>query len=450
MHVRMRWPLNLIGALGIASVLWIAPATRGESAPAANAYQLLAHVGQPGFPYSGTEILSYTRLPWYLLPAQAVGYAGTYRLQVHFAVASPTHFRVDMLTISPALESGSLTVAVNGRAVSSYDSRTNTASRGVIPWRLYRFEFPFLLSYLQGGSFLSPGTSPTQSIQQFLTDLRSPAFPLCLQHFARIIRQGQLLGRPVDVIDFGPLQTTAYITGCTFSHPGHCVHHAHSRGYGRVWVARGHPFVLQYTQYGLSSDVHNLDTFGVGYRLHVTSLHRSVNTSALRLNAPVPVMGTGRWNALSSGSGSTSGPNGPTLPPVFLIAGAPAGLRSDGSDTHEEGPLPRTVAVNQLFSTGRKVTRYTRAVGGARRPFGLYVAGPYVLIQERIRANGLPASLRSGPPQTIGRCPVWSGTYADGQRWVAFSLGRISVLTSTNALSPAQLLAYVGSEVCPR
>ena len=450
MHRHTRWLLNLIGALAVASVIWIAPAMTGGPAPAANAFQLLTQVGHPGFPYSGTEMVSYRQLPWYQLPGQATSYAGTHQLQIHFAVASPTHFRVDVQTVAPVLESGTLTVVVNGRAVSSYDSRTNTAGRGVIPRQLYRFELPYLLRYVQNGLFLGFGSASEPSIQQFLTDLRTPTFPACLQRFARIIRQQQLLGRPVDVIDYGPLLQSTYITGCSFAHPGHCVHHVESRGYGRVWVSRDHPFILQYQQYGLSPDVHNLQSNGVGYRLQVTAFNRNVNSADLALHAPVPVVNTGRWNALSQGSGSTSGPNGPTLPPGFLLAGIPAGLRSEGDDSHKEGPLPRIVAVNQLFSTGRKVTTYIRAVGGARRPFGLYVAGPYVLVQERVRGNGLPAALQTGAPQTIGRCQVWSGTYPDGQLWAAFAQGRVSVLTSTNTLSSPQLLAYVGSEVCPR
>jgi hypothetical protein len=74
-----------------------------------------------------------------------------------------------------------------------------------------------------------------------------------------------------------------------------------------------------------------------------------------------------------------------------------------------------------------------------------FVKGPYLLVQEQLRMDGLPLSLRQGTPQVAGTCQAWTGTYPDGQQWVAFMRHKAAVLISTNTLTGTQLLTYVGS-----
>jgi hypothetical protein len=436
--------LPVVGAIG----LWFVPQTTPGRIPTVNAYGLLAQVSGGQFPYSGTAIVTFTRLPWYLMPTEATPYAGRHQLLVHFMVMNRTHFHVDIETIQPVLESGTLSVTVNGREISSYDSRTNTAGRSFVPPALFKQEKSYLLDYFQNGLVYAGAAGPTPTIQRLLATLRAPTFPLCFGRSAHIVRQQQVLGRTAVVIDYGPLSVSTYITGCSFSHPGHCVHHTVSSGWSRVWVDRAHPFVLKYAQYGMPNDPHNLQFDSSDLTSQVTSVQYGVGPTNLRFYAPVPVVNTSNWIIGASGS-STGGQSSSCAGPAgFLAVGTPRGLRSEGENTVESGPLPRTTAVDALFSTGQRVTTYTRSVGGAERPFGLYVAGPYVLVQQRVQAHGLPVSLQTGSPQLRRGCRIWSGKYADGQRWAAFARGTVSVLVSTNTMSASRLLHYTARKVC--
>jgi hypothetical protein len=77
------------------------------------------------------------------------------------------------------------------------------------------------------------------------------------------------------------------------------------------------------------------------------------------------------------------------------------------------------------------------------------VVGPYLLIQQRLRRHGLPASLQTGTAQPAGRCLTWSGTYPDGQRWLAFQHGAVSVFLLSNLMTQPQLTSYVARDLCP-
>lgn len=446
MH-RTRVVSTTLSALLLGCIVWLIPQLQTGGAVRANAMDLLAQVTNSGFPYSGTSLVTYTQLPWYLLPPDVVPYAGRHRIQVRFQVRDRTHFRVDIETLRPLLEAGTVSIVVNGPEISEYDSRTNTAGRSIIPASVLKLESQYLLPFLESGMALNVNGS-LGTVEAFLAQLRSPSLPACLARMARIIRQEQLLGRTADVIDFGPLQTSTYVTGCTFSHPGVCVHHVESKGWGRVWVSVDHPFVLKYVQHGFSNDAHALDVPNVGVKSHVTSLQQGVGPADLQLHAPVSVVNLGNESVLQSGS---SGGNGPgAVPSGFLPAGTPDGFRNDGTNTMQSGPIPRqTVDMDLLFDKGHKVTTYIRShVGGTMNPFGQYIVGPYVLVQERTRTGGLPAGLRIGEPQQAGRCQVWTGTFKGKQPWAAFARGKVSVLVSTNAMSASQLLGYVASEVC--
>jgi hypothetical protein len=71
-----------------------------------------------------------------------------------------------------------------------------------------------------------------------------------------------------------------------------------------------------------------------------------------------------------------------------------------------------------------------------------------MFVQERLRPDSLPVGLRVGAPQPAGTCQAWTGTYTDGQSWIAFTKKKAAILITTNALKPPQLLNYVRL-LCP-
>ena len=454
----IRWQWAGSAALAAVCVLavGIAVLSGHRTATPANAYEILRRAAQAGssaFPYTGSSDASYVSLPIYQAPARAVLYAGRHHVRVDWAVRDRTHFRVDIHTLSPALEQGTTTVVVNGRVITSYDTRTETAGRSTLPPLVYRAFAPYLLSYLKGGAL--PGflqePDPAQTIQRYLASIRQPNQPFCFPRYARlqIVRQEKLLNRTVDVVDFGPLVSHDVISGCSFQHPGPCVHHRQSFGWARVWVDRDHPFIVRYEQHGMPRDPHSLETASAQLRYSVTALHFGQDPSVAELagyRPPVPVVSTGQWTVLSSGM--SSGPQ--TAPAPFLTPSAPPGVGgrpfvSEGTDQRLDGSLQRTTAVDVVFDQGTHITTYT----SNHRPFGLYASGPYLLVQERIQVHGLPQPLLAGQVTAARRCTIHSGAYTDGQRWASFQHGTVAVLVSTDSVSDHQLVRYVIHDVCP-
>lgn len=454
--IRWQWAGSAALAAVCVLAIGIAVLSGHRTATPANAYEILRRAAQAGgsaFPYTGSSDASYVSLPNYQLPTRAVPYAGRHHVRVDWTVRDRTHYRVDIHTVSPAIERGTTTIVVNGRVIISYDTRTETAGRSTLSPIFYRAFAPYLLSYLKGGAL--PGflqePDPAQTIQRYLASIRQPNQPFCFPRYARvrIVREEQLLNRTVDVVDFGPLVSHDLVTGCSFQHPGPCVHHRQSFGWARVWVDREHPFIVRYEQHGMPRDPHSLETAGAQLRYSVTALHFGQGPSVAEFagyRPPVPVVSTGQWTVLSRGTSS-----GPQMAPApFLTPSAPPGVGgrpfvSEGTDQLLDGPLQRTTAVDVLFDQGTHITTNT----SNHRPFGLYASGPYLLVQERIQVHGLPQPLLAGQVTTTHRCTIHSGAYVDGQRWASFQHGTVAVLVSTDSLSDQRLVRYVIHNVCP-
>jgi hypothetical protein len=112
--------------------------------------------------------------------------------------------------------------------------------------------------------------------------------------------------------------------------------------------------------------------------------------------------------------------------------------------TFSHNPPIKVSEVDALFTHG---AHGSARLGRTKFTFH-YPAGKYLLVQQRIQVGGLPAALQSGTPQTVGSCRAWTGTYPDGQNWLTFAKGNVSVLLSTNAMSPAQLATYAQLRLC--
>lgn len=395
-------------------------------------------------PYSGTaEIVSNqlarttappgsdltrTGYGWEYPPA-AASYLNTRQVEMHFAVRDASHYRFDIQTVQPALEAGTRTVIVQGDLMWMYDTRTDVATRFPVP--------PFnpgatqpdpsaLLSYvlLSGDDLRGLGPSspvqvapdPSSTVDAYLAALNANPLPATTAR-ASVSSHDTLLGHPVDVIDYGPYSGT--------------------QGYTRLWVDSAHPFLLKYEeQYGQAPVGSGDMPHDLLYRVTSLSYGTGPSDTDLSPSFPVPVRTfdqvPGRAIGMSTGGGSPPAP--------FLAIQAPDAsvfqTACDPWDWRQEGPADGTQAITQVFLADHAQCSGT---GGG---------GPYVMVRQRVQAPGLPASLQLGSPVTINGCPIWSGTYPDGQTWAALGVGQVAIQLSSNALSALQLAQYAGTSIC--
>jgi hypothetical protein len=360
------------------------------------------------------------------LPNAAMSYQNTRQIEIRFAVRDATHFRFDIQTILPVLEAGTRTVVVNGSQMTVYDTRSRVAASYPVPGQPATPTTPdpatLLRLLMQGNDLRGYGPlwsltvlpDPTQSLDSYFAALKAAYAPPGTTRTVRIVGQDTLLGRPVEVVDYGPIVGNA--------------------GTDRLWIDMQHPFILQYqAQYSQPEDTtggfpHDLD-------YHVTSLNfgQGPSDSDLQPSFPVPVQTLER--APSQAIGEENGGENPPAP--FLIAPQPdASVFPTACDRWvfiQEGPAYGTQAIEQLFSTSRSM---------CGNPPG---DGQYIMVQQRIQVAGLPAALQVGQPQSLSGCQIYSGAYPDGQHWAAFARGQVSILATTNALSQDQLVTYAGA-----
>lgn len=412
----------------------------------------------PPLAYTGSAEVTYTSLPRIDLPTTASGYAGPHQATVRFAVRDQSHFRVDIQTVSPAIESGTYTEVVNGSTATSYDGVSGLAFRSTIPRKHRSAILHDLLSALESGT-MEPGglgtlPSPTKPVSAYVALLRHPHFapPPPFHFHARIVGHETLLGRPVDVIDVSPVTVKVIGNVCNRTKQGQLCRPSrfHGSNSGRIWVDHVHPFILQYHGYG-TTNVHNLGIVDstIAYRVTSITYGQGPSDQDLQFQPPVKVVRSGTpMSFLPMGSDSGPGP-GVAPPGPFVYPGPPSSGSlsvSNGIQRLGYGPHYKIANVTILFSTGAHGVSYfykPRHLG----PMS-YVKGPYLFIQEQLRPGGLPPQLQAGTPQMAGTCQTWTGSYADGQQWLAFAKKKASVLISTNALTSIQLVQYVAQAMC--
>lgn len=446
---RFDWRIpSLTGVVAAVAIVLAVVLHPGQSSVTpANAYELLRAAAQASanqFPYSGTSEVSYLDLPEYTLPDSAAKAIGKHRTIIHWQVQDATHFRVDIHTVSPALDAGHETVVVRGEKIFRYDTRTETAAVGTL-FPFVRKSFgPQLLPYLRfGGEYgqaLEP--DPAQTIQAYLAQQESARAKV--HGYARITGHTVFLGRKVDIVRFAPL-----VLFCRKSaRNGVCAVPMQGFGVGKAWIDHDHPFILQYREHW-SGGLHDLHANRLHFVYRVTSVHYGVApaSSQLAFQPPVPIRNAGHWTVGSSASTGLPS-NG-----QFIYAPSPRRyahldwVQPGGNGGGQEiGPLPVVTEASMLYSVrGRHIITYLHK--GDRYGFGLYVTGPYLYVQERIQVHGLPAGLRSGRSFTMGACRLWISRTAGGHR-VTFQHGQTSVLVLSNALSAHDLLQYAYRELC--
>jgi hypothetical protein len=464
--------------------------TTGRRATPANAFTILQRVAQASslvYPHTGTSDVSYQEL-WYLLPPQIVDYAGTHRVIAHWAVRDATHFRVDIHILSPQLDRGSITVVLNGTTLTSYDDRTGKAyvMRGLTRnptafWQRVGLPPDAFLSYLKNGATMSAQpqvpAGPAQSIGAFIAALQASRAPAGIRPRAHVVGHAQIAGHVADIVDFAPVGVVSVDSGGCYStttggpnqptvtHPptGPCHHYRQAVGWARVWVERDHPTILRYQEFGLGG-IHNVLGDRNHFRYTVTSItyHRGPSSAALAYIPPVPatVIRAHRTQLPASGTNQgesddtpagyvrTQEPSNPAQPNFYSRIGttfygpSPILRLPPGYGT---SPLPYVPGFDVLFS---QVRRWHQVFTSWHGQIGIYVTGPYVLVQERKLARGLPSPFTTGPLHQAGTCSVWTGRYADGQHWLALSERGVSVIISSNKMSVRDLTLYAAHDVC--
>jgi len=483
--VQWRTATGLLAALVV--VLSIAVATSRRGTPRADAYGILqrAALGSSSlYPYTGSSVITFRQIPWSLLPPDVAHYEGQHRVRAHWSVRDATHFRVDIQVLQPALERGTITVVVNGATLTTYDSRTGKARvlHGSAWQRpsMWSISPRTLLAYLQSGeTVLLQQPDLARSISDYLAQLRAFRSQPGIHPYAHIVNRMRLLGHAVDVVQFAPLRVTSFdSSGChsltsggphqptvTIPPRGPCHHYRQAVGWARVWVEQDRPFILRYQEYGLHN-VYNVLHAPIHVQYRVTSIRygRGPSTAQLQYRPPVPMVEV-HAQALAYGAGVTLQGGEDVTPRGWVPNQAPDGIGPidyarlatsfHGQVNGNVGPrtvFPRSTLILQnvlgldvLYS---HPTHWVQVFTSWHGQIDIYVTGPYVLVQQRKLAPGLPPQYRTGAPSTAGTCRVWTGRYADGQRWLSFRRGTISMVISTNSLSTRQLVRYASGSVC--
>lgn len=400
----------------------------------------------PFLPFTGTAVVTWHATDVLQAPPDVAQAIGWHREIVRFAVRDMTHYRVDVQMTAPALEAGTRTIAVNGTRIVVYDTRTGTAATPS-PQDAYvdyflRAGLPLVMSGNDQRNHLTYGLpaqlpNPREPLTRYLRSLRGDPMHTGVPHTATVSGHGTLLGNHVEVVDYGPVIIDVH--GCAQPNSAACKQSMTGSGDARIWLDQRHTFILKYRLLDMPDAIRTpalpRDTL---FRVTHITYGRGPAASDLQFQPPVPVVQSD--GTLMSGIGGGHDPNPPPPPKPFFRAPPPRVSSLAAcflTQLNDEGVPPGTAGLSYLF---------------AHDPTGtcnqLKAGTPYVLVQEHIQVQGLPAALRNGQPHAAGRCQVWTGSAAHGQGWAAFAQGPVSARVTTNTLSENDLLQYIATRLC--
>lgn len=277
------------------------------------------------------------------------------------------------------------------------------------------------------------GVAPGTSIQDYL-DSTQQDLPASVPHFARIVGKTRLLGRSVDVVEFAPV--VRGVQCVPKGESGTDCNAPLDYGTATVWIDDATHFVLKY-----QADLAGPHSFIRRSAFEVTSFTPGQGATQDQLSdkPPVPVQ------PLTNASIGTSGFGGPLtvavhVPPGFVPAPVPTQLpnASWAVETVSTFPLGRITGINLLFNPN----------ANPNRTYGYSPGDHFLLVEERIRAHGLPVELQTGTAVKLGTCQAWQGTTPGGWQTLAFARGTVSVLVVSNTLSAVELSSYVTDTIC--
>lgn len=396
--------------------------------------------------YRITTVAAYMSQPDQNLPASAITTIGRHTVIERMVVRDATHYRVEVQTVAPGIDSGTLTVAVAGRRMVAFDSRTGQAAWNTISGP--SAPDPTGIEIGLALSPMAPTPNPGQSFRQYLAMLHQPAS--VMHPTVRIVGRTRMLGHPVAIIDYGPLMGTGQpvcLRPSPHQHP--MCHSTSGTGLGRLWVTTDRPALLQYTEghfTGLPGGM-----IRQSYLYRVTSLQFGpVPVAAISYTPPVPARKS-NWLQTAVIGGGDSGWFGGwpepwrtgilyRAPPPFDSHGH--GYTENGVSIHRDALLPIPSAMGVLYY------RPAPSPFPGMSPAQYHGFGPYVYLQERIQVHGLPTALRQGRHMQHGHCSLWTGSYRKGLSWMALARHSLTFLVTTNSLSQRDLTRYGFGALC--
>ncbi len=304
----------------------------------------------------------------------------------------PGHYRQEV-QLERGLGSTTLVAAAAGANLILYDRSTNSVSQGVNR----RLPDGYVVPPIP--SVASMGPLPADSVAAFVNGWRRTGdYPKS----AEIVGEEVILGRRTTIVDVGPTSSSTDSSG----------NETHG-GTVRLWIDPERMFVMR-----LATG----DSAGTSFRLDVTSLRYDLPARDVSVAFIPPPGATVQASANGSGFGSGSSGTSATLSgkPGFLLPSyIPPGY-NPSSEGREGGLGGRTIAVEDILISQESLP------------------SPCLRIQQRKRADGLPAVLRTGSPTRINGHDTYRGTNGSA-RTLAWEQDGISVLLTADALSYEEL-----------
>jgi len=333
------------------------------------------------------------------------------RLALRWWYLNVDHARFELDGLTPSLDQRDFVVVYDGKEQWSYDSSRNSYTQDPLP------PMPPELKYRPIGLSAAVGPVGASSVDDFMALYRTAG------NASESGRAGEstLLGRRVEIVELrfssmaiaGSAAPGPTAAGTTTVTP------VPERGVNRFWIDPATMFVLKNELTGSQSFV-----------AEVTKLEMGVAIPAEKLRFQPPA-GSVRTTS-SKDSGRSSGftklsPGGPVAPPGFLgFRFLPNGYRSTGVEEESDGSGVVGWNVRLEDERGRTAT-----------------------VQQRNRANGLPASLQAGNRTNLPfGTPAYAITDANG-RTLAFQAGDVSVAISSAVLSFEELDLIAASMLVP-
>jgi outer membrane lipoprotein-sorting protein len=319
------------------------------------------------------------------------------RSEMQVAFEAPTKYRVDLETLDPSIESGEQSLFVgDGTSSWFYESHSNTYFQKAA-------ENPVGLVTLQ--YYLTPAMFFGGGIGGLIEGIRSAT-----DAKAVIAAEDTLLGRAVYVVEISP----AY----SGSRSGPDGQEEYSGGVVRMWLDKEFLFALR-TQIpdGEGGEI-------VEIRFTDISFNREIDDSLFRFTPPAGAteVESGGDAGFSSSGGSVGGEIG--FPAPFLsLSQLPGGYAGRSSGTSSDA--------NGTYFSAR---------------FLLVEEGDdgYVRGEQRIRADGMPATLQTGEPTSVNGHEAWLTESPDAIN-LAWQDGDIVIVLTSNRLSSEALLRIAQS-----
>lgn len=372
-------------------------------------------------PYTGMSVTTWTTRPE-LAPPSAARDLGTTSITSTWEIQDATHYRVDSIVDGSALDSNQNTVVANGTDVIWYSRMDNRAIRMPVNQSVLG-----TFDLFQGLTALPPGTT----LEQYLALYNSKARGT----HARYVGEGHILGRVTDIIDVAPVYRVNNKNSTSCNSAKACLRQSHGVGRTRLWIDHQYAVVLRSQEFGVPA------TSGFErrllYRVTRITFGQGPNPDQLAYTPPGQIVKPPKNSETKSSNSKTEGGTW-QLPPPFLPV------------TNLKGPDSRKYLLIGVGESGdpmlggRAMEEALFAPGGG----GVSPGGPYVYIEERIRADGVPQNLRTGQQIQLGSCEAWEGTYPDGLNRLVLSRRSVAILLVSNSLSTGDLQQYAGIRLC--